>query len=199
MGLVLSCVAFLVGSFPTGVIVTRVLTGRDVRQYGSGNIGAANVVRAAGFKVGILVLLLDMVKGAVPVLIGRALGLSMLLLALVGLLAVLGHDFSLFLRFRGGKGVATTLGAMLALAPLPTALALLTYLVVMLVWRYSSLASLTALALLPADALLTRQPQVTVWLAAALFAIAALKHWENIVRLANGKEPKFRLPSTDDR
>jgi glycerol-3-phosphate acyltransferase PlsY len=189
----MACLAFVFGSFPTGVVLTRAVTGVDIRRQGSGNIGAANAARAAGFKVGLAVALLDMLKGALPVLAGRWIGLDDAGLAAVGLAAVLGHDFSIFLRFRGGKGVATTLGVMFALAPVPTSLALFTYVAIMLATRYSSLASLSALALLPGFTAAFRQPPATVVLALTLFAISAAKHWENIVRLSRGRESRFTL------
>jgi glycerol-3-phosphate acyltransferase PlsY len=195
--LAVACVAFLVGSFPSGVVLTRLLTGRDVRDVGSGNIGAANAVRAGGFKVGAAVALADILKGVIPVLLGRWIGLGASELALVALAAVLGHDFSLFLRFKGGKGVATTLGVALVLAPLATALAMITWVGILLPWRISSLASLVALAFLPVYVWLTGGPPAYVVVTIVLFLLSAAKHWENIVRLAHGKEPSFRRRPAD--
>src|SRR5689334_9195015 len=120
MSLLLICLAFVLGSFPSGVVLGRLLGGRDVRRYGSGNIGAANVAREMGFKVGIPVALADVFKGLIAIWLAQGAGLGHITLALVALAAVLGHDFSLFLRFRGGKGVATTLGVALALITVPT-------------------------------------------------------------------------------
>jgi glycerol-3-phosphate acyltransferase PlsY len=195
--LAVACVAFLFGSFPSGVVVTRLLTGRNVREVGSGNIGAANAVRAGGFKVGGAVALADILKGVVPVLLGSWVGLGSSQLALVALVAVLGHDFSIFLHFKGGKGVATTLGVVLVLAPLAAVLAMVTWVVVLLPWRISSLASLLALALLPLYVWLTGGPPAYVVLTILLFLLGAGKHWENIVRLAHGKEPSFRRRPAD--
>jgi acyl phosphate:glycerol-3-phosphate acyltransferase len=184
--------AFLLGSIPTGVLLSRALGGRDVRQHGSGNIGAANVVRTSGFKVGALVGLIDIVKGVAPVLIGRLGGLDDTGLAIVAVLAVVGHDYSIFLRFRGGKGVATTLGAALALAPWAAVLTMVGWLLVMYLSRYSSLASLTALALLPIILAITMQPVPYVVAGLLLFALGVWKHRANIVRLATGRESRFR-------
>jgi glycerol-3-phosphate acyltransferase PlsY len=195
--LAVTCVAFLLGSFPSGVVLTRLLTGRDVRGLGSGNIGAANAVRVGGFKVGAAVALADILKGVVAVLLGRWVGLGSSQVALVAFAAVLGHDFSLFLRFKGGKGVATTLGVALVLAPLATTLAMITWLVVLLPWRISSLASLLALALLPVYVWLTGGSSPYVIVTLLLFLLSAAKHWENIVRLAHGKEPSFRRRPAD--
>ena len=192
IALLVICIAFLAGSFPSGVVLARIATGRDVRQIGSGNIGAANVARAAGFKVGAGVAVLDILKGALPVLLGRWTGLGHTALAIVALAAVLGHDFSIFLRFRGGKGVATTFGVALALAPLATLLAMATWLLVLGIWGYSSLASLIALALLPIFLGVTGQAPVIVVLASILFVLSAAKHRDNITRLTRGTEPGLR-------
>ncbi len=190
--LFLVCCAILMGSIPTGVLVSRLLTGRDVRELGSGNFGAANVARTAGMKVGLLVALIDILKGVIPVVLGRWIGLDHPQLALVAVAAVLGHDFSMFLRLRGGKGVATTVGIALALSPLAALLAAVTWIVVILTFGYSSLASLVSLALLPLYLAITGQPSAYVLAASSLFLIGAAKHWENIIRLAHGKESKFR-------
>lgn len=184
--------AFLLGSIPTGVVLSRTLGGGDVRRHGSGNIGAANVVRTSGFKIGALVGLIDILKGVVPVLIGRLAGLDHSSLALIAIVAVLGHDFSLFLRLRGGKGVATTLGAALALAPPAAVGAMLGWLVFMYVFRYSSLASLSSLGLLLIFLAITAQPIQYVAAGLFLLVLGLWKHRDNIDRLAAGKEPKFR-------
>lgn len=198
-GLLTICLSVLAGSFPSGVVLSRLLTGRDIREVGSGNIGAANAARAGGLKVGIAVGALDVIKGLIPVLIGRWLGLGPLWLALISLAAVLGHDFSIFLRFRGGKGVATTLGAAVALAPLATILAAAIWLVVLFTWGYSSLASLAALAILPLLLGFTGQPPVYAVVAFGLFLLAAVKHAGNIARLMAGTEPRFRRRLLDGR
>lgn len=176
-------IAVMVGSIPSGLLVTRAVTGRDIRRYGSGNIGAANVASTAGPMAGILVGVLDIVKGALPVLLGLVSGINKEGLALVALAAVLGHDFSVFLRFRGGKGVATSLGVALALSPLAAVLAMATWVLALFVSKYTSLASLIALALLPLYVAAAGRPPVYVLLMIVLFVVAFGKHWENIVRL----------------
>lgn len=185
-------VAFLVGSFPTGILISQVVSGIDVRHSGSGNFGAANVARTAGMKVGILVAVVDILKGVIPVAIGLGIGLDHVALAVVALLAVFGHDFSIFLRLKGGKGVATTVGIALVLAPPAALVSMVIWLAVMGIWRYSSLASLALLACLPAAAVVTAQPEPTRWLLVALFVLGAIKHWENILRLVTGRESKFQ-------
>jgi glycerol-3-phosphate acyltransferase PlsY len=191
-GAVLVPLAFLIGSFPSGVVVSRLMLGKDIRDLGSGNIGAANAARTGGMKAGVTVGLFDIVKGVVPVLIGRWLGVEPVLLALIAVAAVLGHDFSIFLRFKGGKGVATTLGAMVAIGPLGAVVAAVIWLAVLLTTWYSSLASLICLAALPVALALTRQDPATVIAAVFLFLLAAFKHRENIARLRAGTESSFR-------
>jgi len=186
------CIAFLSGSVPFGLLLTRLFAGRDVRRVGSGNIGAANVARAAGTKVGIAVAALDVLKGMVPVIAAMLAGMSPATLAAVAFAGVLGHDFSIFLGFRGGKGVATSIGVALVLAPVAGIGAGMTWAVLVLTLGYTSLASLAALALLQFYLAMTHQPPVYIVLAFALFALSAIKHWENIVRLAAGTEPRFR-------
>lgn len=190
-------VAVAAGSFPSGVALGRLVTGRDVRDQGSGNIGAANAARLGGFKVGAGVAVLDILKGVLPVLLGRVVGLQPAQLAVVGLAAVLGHDFSIFLRFQGGKGVATTLGVALALAPIGAAVAAVLWLVVLLRSRYSSLASLIALAVLPLAIAVTGSPPAYVPLGFGLFILAAIKHRGNIERLLTGRESRFRNRHAD--
>ncbi|MDQ2762587.1 MAG: glycerol-3-phosphate 1-O-acyltransferase PlsY [Pseudomonadota bacterium] len=194
--LLVICLAIIVGSIPSGVILSRLFTGKDVRKAGSGNFGAANVVRTAGLRIGVLVAIADILKGVLPVALGLAAGLSHPALALVALAAVAGHDFSIFIRLRGGKGVATTLGVALMLVPIVAVIAMLVWLATMGISRYSALASLIALAVLPVLALLTAQPGAYIWLFVALFVLAAGKHWENIVRLSRGKESRFSKPRT---
>jgi glycerol-3-phosphate acyltransferase PlsY len=168
------------------------MIGRDIRELGSGNIGAANMARAGGIKAGLIVAVLDMFKGTVPVLVGQWMNLDSSGLALVAVAAVLGHDYSIFLRLHGGKGVATTFGAALALAPIATVLAMVTWLAIIAISGYSSLASLTALVLLPVLMFLTGQPPPFVVAALGLLAVGTWKHRQNIVRLTRGEESSFR-------
>jgi glycerol-3-phosphate acyltransferase PlsY len=186
--LLLCIFAFASGSFPSGLIVSRAFGIRDIRDEGSGNIGASNVATSVGTWAGIIVGVLDISKGILPVLIARWAGVDALALAAVGLCAVAGHDFSFWLRFKGGKGVATTFGVALAISPIAGGLALITWLASLAVFAYASVASLTALALLPVYMWLTHQPPTYVLLAIALFILATGKHWENIVRLVKHTE-----------
>jgi len=146
--------AYLLGSLPSGYLIGRWVADIDVRTVGSHNIGATNVARSLGLKWGLLVLIIDMAKGALPVAVALSLWSGeakrgSLIVALVALAAFLGHLASLFLRFRGGKGVATAFGIALVLMPKAALAALVIFLVVTLLWRYVSLGSLTALLTLP--------------------------------------------------
>lgn len=193
MLIVTLCVAYLLGSFPTAVVLSRLLAGDDVRTHGSGNPGASNVARTYGMKLGVAVAALDILKGLAPVVIAQRAGLPAAGTALVAVAAVLGHDFSAFLRFDGGKGVATTFGVALALAPLAGGLALIAWLAVIIATGYSSLASLVALFLLPIVLAMTGGPAVYTAAAVALFLLALWKHRENVLRLWNGTERKFSI------
>lgn len=182
--------AYLVGSIPFGLILTRLAGLGDIRRIGSGNIGATNVLRTGSKKLAALVLVLDALKGAVPVLIAWRFGPDMALIA--GGAAVIGHVAPLWLAFKGGKGVATTLGVLYAIHWPLGLIACGVWLVVAFAFRYSSLAALIALASAPGFALLLDEPQ-TAWLAGLLAVIVIVKHWANILRLIKGTESKIRL------
>lgn len=199
MSLFLIPVAFLLGSVPSGLIVTWLHLGRDVREFGSGNIGASNVASAAGWQSGALVAAFDVAKGVAPVLAMRLVGGPDTLTAAVALAAVLGHDFSIFLRFHGGKGVATTFGVFLPIAPIAAAVALFVWIGALLVWRYASVASLAALITSPVFVALTTRSFPYTVLAIILACLGVMKHWENIVRLHRGEERSVKGWKSTDR
>jgi glycerol-3-phosphate acyltransferase PlsY len=181
-------VAFVLGSFPTGVVVAR-SKGIDLRKVGSGNIGATNVGRALGKGWAIFVLVVDAAKGALPVLLTQHLFADPWLPALTGLAAVFGQAFSIFLRGRGGKGVATSLGAGLALAPLATLSCLGVFLVVFAAFRIVSVGSLAAMAAFPFFLWLFHlgtAPRFAFGIVIA--ALVTLRHKDNLKRLIDRQE-----------
>ena len=187
--------SYLLGSVPFGYVLLRIFRGQDVRQTGSGNIGATNVARSSPV-LGILTLLLDALKGAAAVAVTRALFPDqMMLAAIAAQFAILGHAFPVWLRFRGGKGVATGLGSFLMLAPKIVLIALGIFVVMVLAFRYVSLASIVTVALFPLLAWLLKEygntPVVLVSMAAAS-ALIITKHGGNIRRLLAGTEPHFQ-------
>ncbi|GFO62956.1 glycerol-3-phosphate 1-O-acyltransferase PlsY [Geomonas paludis] len=183
--------AYLLGSVPTGLLLARSM-GINIRECGSGNIGATNVYRTAGKKLGIMTLVGDCLKGLIPVLIAQSLELFPMWVALIGLAAFLGHVYTVFLGFKGGKGVATALGVLLGTAPLAVLFGILVFAAVLYKWRYVSLASISAAACIPALAFATCAPRETIVMAAVIAVIVILKHHENIARLRAGTENKFK-------
>jgi glycerol-3-phosphate acyltransferase PlsY len=185
--------AFAVGAIPWGLMLARWVAGVDVRTVGSGNVGATNVARVLGKKWFPVVFVLDAAKGAVPVLFFAKLAgqpESDWLPAACGLAAVLGHIFNPFLRFKGGKGVATAAGVLATLAPLPGLVALLSFLLVFALFRYVSLGSIAAaLAVVPAALVVGSKPAVTGFCALAA-AVVLVRHRGNMARIAAGTEPR---------
>lgn len=183
--------AYLIGSIPTGLLLGKAY-GIDVRNEGSGNIGATNLYRTVGRKVGIITLIGDCLKGLLPVLLVKSSSLPPEYAALVGLAAFCGHVFSLFLKFKGGKGVATALGVFLALAPVAVALALALFALLMVVWRYVSLGSIAAAAVMPVAVYFLNGTRSTVVVTCIIALIVIVRHHENIGRLISGRENKFK-------
>jgi len=186
--------AYLVGGIPVGLVV-GLARGVDVRKVGSGNIGATNVIRGVGAKLGALVFIVDVLKGVAAVLIARALGVEDWVVGMAGLFVVLGHSFSPYLAFKGGKGVATTLGVGLGLGWLPALLAFVLWLLIVLPTRLVSLASMIAVAALPAliYAFNPSRPDMIMPLV-ALAVIVIGRHNENLERLLRGEENRFGAP-----
>ena len=181
-------IAYLIGALPMGLIVARLFRLGDLRRIGSGNIGATNVLRTGHKAAAALTLLLDGGKGAVAVVIAQRFGPDMAVIA-AGC-AVVGHVAPVWLLFRGGKGVATTLGVLLAIAWPVGLVACGLWLAVAGLFRYSSLAALVAVCAAPGFALLFDMPQIA-WLAAFLAVVVTLRHADNILRLLRGREPRI--------
>jgi len=188
---------YLLGSIPFGLVLTRMAGLGDLRKIGSGNIGATNVLRTGRKGLAAATLVLDAGKGAIAALICLALWNDQAALA-AGLCAVLGHNFPVWLKFKGGKGVATTLGTILATAPLAGAATCLVWLLMAWRFRISSLAALTALALSPFIALsLGLKSHALVF--AVLAVLSAIRHHANIRRLLQGTEPHIDLGRKKDK
>jgi glycerol-3-phosphate acyltransferase PlsY len=190
-------IAYLLGSIPFGYLLVRMFLKQDIRATGSGNIGATNVARSGSRALGIATLVLDLVKGALAVWIADILGHGTYdLMVLAGVCATLGHVFPVWLRFRGGKGVATALGVFLGLAPLATLCGLVVFLAVFLSTRYVSLASIAAAAVFPIFGLwfaAARTARTPVVIASFVFIplLIIVKHHQNIARLIAGTESRF--------
>ena len=190
MGLLL-LTAYLIGSVPTGLLLGKAY-GIDVRKQGSGNIGATNLYRTLGRKVGVITLIGDCLKGLIPVLVVKYSSLPVEYAAWVGLAAFCGHVFSVFLRFKGGKGVATALGVFLVLAPLAVGIAVGVFVVLMVVWRYVSLGSIVAAVTMPIAVVLMGGSKVLTFVTLIIAGVVIIKHHENIRRLLAGTESRFK-------
>ena len=194
--LIFVIISYLLGSLPNGLYVAN-LKGIDIRNEGSKNTGATNVFRVMGAKFGILVLILDALKGFIPLFIAEKFGVTGNSLVLIGITAVIGHTFSPFLNFKGGKGVATSLGIFLYLAPIPMLITLLMFFVVVGITKYVSLGSVLASVMLPLLILFIPVNEklgnkVIVFIISALLGSYIIyKHSANIQRLKNGTENKF--------
>lgn len=184
--------SYLLGSIPTGVIVSRLL-GKDPRQEGSGNIGATNVMRTAGKGAGAATLLGDMAKGAIPVFLVSRVSADPALISLAASAAFLGHLYPVFLGFKGGKGVATAAGTFLVLSPLSFLLAALLFVAVVLRTRYVSLASLSAGGIMPLLISLFSQSKAYIILAIFMAIFILYRHRDNIQRLIEGRENQVQL------
>ena len=195
--------AYFMGSVPSGFLAGKA-KGIDIRATGSGNIGATNVTRALGKKIGILVLIVDMLKGfsacrLAPLIALRLAGLELADLdplherfaVIGGLCAILGHNYTCWLKFKGGKGIATTCGALLALMPIVGLICIFSWLVVLALSRYVSLASLAAAVAVPISAWATNRSSLMLGVALILGTLAIFKHKDNIRRLIAGTEQRI--------
>jgi glycerol-3-phosphate acyltransferase PlsY len=186
--------SYLLGAIPTSHLVSRLFARIDLREHGSGNLGATNLYRVLGWRYAIPVALFDIVKGAIPVLLfAPQVSDSELFAVACGVAAILGHVFSVFVRFKGGKGVATAAGVMLGLTPVALGVAAIVWLVVVLLTGYVSLGSIAAAAVLPfAVYLLDRSttPEL-LWIVALVAGGVILLHRRNIQRLVKGTENRF--------
>lgn len=183
--------AYLLGAIPFGLVLVRLFKRQDVRTQGSGNIGATNVTRVAGRTVGALTLGLDALKGWAPVVTGRLLGLTELECSILGAMSFVGHCFPVYLRFRGGKGVATGLGVIAGLRPYAAAVAIAAFVVSFLVTRISSVSCIVGMAAVAVIAWREGVSGELVALLCAMLCISLFKLAPNIKRLVVGRELKF--------
>jgi glycerol-3-phosphate acyltransferase PlsY len=180
--------AYLVGSVPTGLWLVRWRLGVDVRERGSGNIGTANVYRVAGARLGAAVLFLDVAKGALPVWAARTLGLEPVWAVAAGVASIVGHNWSAFLGFRGGKGIATSFGVLLALSPRAAGVAAAVWGAAVAATRYASVGSVLAMLSVPLSMLLWKEPPPHVAFGVAAAVMGLVRHRSNLRRLREGTE-----------
>jgi acyl phosphate:glycerol-3-phosphate acyltransferase len=192
---VTTVLAYIIGGLPSGYLFVLLSSGKDVRTLGSGNIGATNVHRTIGVKAGLVVLMLDILKGFIAVwLVGLFSHSDPLAMALAAVAVMLGHCYSVFLRFRGGKAVACFVGAFLLLAPIALSISLLIFIVVVTFTKYVSLGSIIAAILFPITVWLFDHPAQPIFIASIFAALLILyRHQTNIFRLLHGQENVFSL------
>ncbi len=195
--ILLLALTYLIGSVPTGYLMGKTFFGLDIRKSGSGNIGATNALRQMGVKAGVIVLILDMLKGCLAVLLARYLFPGdLLIISLAALIVIMGHVYTVFLGFKGGKGVATAAGVFLILSPLPFLISILCFIALVFIWRYVSLASMLAALVfytLNMIEVCCRGSEYMPKAALVTFIVLVIiiKHRTNIGRLLEGKEPKI--------
>lgn len=187
----LIALAYLLGTIPFALLVSRRAGGADVRYAGSGNVGTANVLRTAGVPTAVFVLVLDMSKGAAAVLLAQRLGAGSVLLSVAAAAVVTGHVFPVWLKFRGGKGVATACGAFLVLAPTATVLAVGVFTVVVWATRYVSVGSVSASVLLPPLVYANDGPPTVVAAVSGVALLILYRHRSNLQRLSTGHEGRL--------
>jgi glycerol-3-phosphate acyltransferase PlsY len=190
---------YVIGATPFGFLAGKI-KGIDIRQHGSGNIGATNVLRTLGKPVGITVLVLDIAKGVLPVVISMLLSRHTEVHIATAIATIIGHNFTFWLKFKGGKGIATTSGSMLPLIPIPLVVAIVTWIVLVKTTRYVSLGSIAAALIIPLTAFLQAIISGT-WnwpiliFSLVLSFLAVWRHRSNIKRLLNGEESRFQKKS----
>ncbi len=188
--ILLPVLSFILGSIPFGIIIAKV-KGVDLKRVGSGNIGATNVLRSIGTLPAVLTLLGDILKGTLAVSTGRYFGVGPLYEGLIGVSAILGHNFSLFLGFKGGKGVATSLGVLVIYTPRVAFFTFIIWLVTVFFTKYSSMGAIVSFALLPANIVLFDYDKTKLLITILISLFILIRHKDNIKRLINGSEKKI--------
>jgi glycerol-3-phosphate acyltransferase PlsY len=195
--IVLSIAGYLLASIPFGLLISQKVAGLDITKAGSGNIGAANVAREVGFKWGVITLLADTLKGFIPVAfanypLGSSAAINEALQGMVGLSALLGHQFSVYNRFKGGKGVATCLGVFLAISPISCLFSGIVFFIVVSLRRYISLGSILAALTLPIWLYLMGHSTSMIFISLIISLLITFQHRENIQRLVQGNERRWQ-------
>lgn len=191
LGIALVVFAYLFGSIPTGVILSRHFGKTDIRKEGSGNIGATNVYRTLGKTLGVLTLLGDILKGMIPVIIAIWLLKSEGWIGLTAFSAFIGHIYPIFLKFKGGKGIATTLGVFIIIVPWAILLAFLAFAGTLYKWRYVSLGSIVAAGSLPIWIIVLSYSSIYAIYSIIIACLVVYRHKENIQRLIRKEESRF--------
>lgn len=186
--------AYLTGSIPVGYLLCRFIKKIDIKKYGSGNIGATNVYRVAGGKLASVVLILDILKGLLPVIAVKHLSLPPYYAISAGIFSIIGHNFSIFLRGKGGKGVSTGFGAIIGLFPLPALCCFLVWLGVVMSTRYVSLGAIASSILLPVFTYLFQKDIIFITTGIIICIFIIYAHRSNIKRLLAKKENRIKLP-----
>jgi len=193
IGIFIALFGYLLGSVPTGLLLTKLFSKVDPRKTGSKNIGAANIFRTAGKSLGILTLVGDLLKGAIPVVTAIQWGASDLWIAISGLTPILGHIFPIFLGFKGGKGVATALGVYLVISPIAVLIEFLIFAGIVWKWRFISLGSITcAITISILIAFFRSDSQAYFIVSVMIAALILYRHQSNISRLLQGTENRWR-------
>ncbi len=188
----LALFAYLVGSVPTGIVVAKLFGGPNPQTVGSGNMGATNVLRTTGKAAGILTLTFEVLKGAAAVIAALIISPDTLTISLTGFAVFAGHLFPIFLKFKGGKGVATAAGVLLVISPIATALCIAVLIVTVLITNYVSLGSIVAAAVLPIFMWIIPEYRDFTGLGITIAVLVIVKHKSNIKKLLHGEETKFR-------
>ena len=193
VGIFITLFGYLLGSVPTGIVLTRLFSRVDPRKSGSKNIGATNIYRTAGKTLGVLTLVGDMLKGAIPIWLAIMWGISDLWIAIVGLSPIVGHIFPIFLGFKGGKGVATALGIYLVISPIAVLIEFFLFAFIVWKWRIIALGSITCATTIPILIAFFRSDSKAYFILSVIIAALILyRHQSNIARIIQGTENKWR-------
>lgn len=188
MNLIFLIIAFFMGAIPFGYLIVKKTTGKDIRCEGSGNIGSTNVSRVAGKKISILVQALDVIKGLLPVLLYWLIVRDINFIGFVALASILGHVFSPFLRFKGGKGINTTLGAFFCICPIPVVVSILVHISLKVVTNIVSIRSIILSLIIPLGCVLMKYNENTIITTSVASIIIIFAHRENIIRIIKKEE-----------